>query len=72
MNALWVFPATCWLLPALKACPVFPQEPGRDHLSYAMTYLPLARSGAVLPYYRTLNATIADNSTAVVAMDLGQ
>ncbi|XP_043195105.1 protein dispatched homolog 1-like [Amphibalanus amphitrite] len=48
-----------------------PQDPNRAHLSYAMTYLPLARSGAVLPYYRTLNTSLADNSTAVVAMDLG-
>ena len=37
-----------------------------------MTFLPLARSGAVLPYYRTLGDRLSDNSTAVVAMDLGQ
>ncbi len=42
------------------------------NLQYAMSFLPLARSTAMMPLYTSLDGQdIADGSTRIVAMDLG-
>ena len=41
-------------------------------LKYAMSFLPLARSTAMMPLYTSLDGVeIRDSTTRIVAMDLG-
>ena len=43
------------------------------HLSYAVSFLPLARSSQMLDYYTNIKQEkLCDDTTEIVAMDLGE
>ena len=47
------------------------QDP--PHLSYAVSFLPLARSSQMLDYYTNIKQEkLCDDTTEIVAMDLGE
>ena len=45
----------------------------QGNLKYAISFLPLARSSAMMPFYGGLDGVkISDGRTQIVAMDLGK
>ena len=49
------------------------QEPGSLNLTYAISFLPLARSSAMLEYYNNIDQEkLCDSRTEIVAMDFGE
>lgn len=49
------------------------QEPGSLNLTYAVSFLPLARSSMMLEYYNNIDqARLCDSRTEIVAMDFGE
>ena len=52
---------------------LFTQEPGSLNLTYAVSFLPLARSSAMLEYYNNIHQEqLCDSRTEIVAMDFGE